>query len=353
VGGSWSSVSAGGQHTCALTPEGAAWCWGSNWYGQIGDGVSGLGNNRLVPTQVSDLTSGATSVVAGYHHSCAIVSGGGALCWGSNESGQNGNGLTGYKNKQLVPTQVSGLTSGVTAIAPGAMHTCAIVPGGAVKCWGSSYFGQIGTGSVETIADFAPTQVSGLTGGVTAISARWDHTCAIVSGGAVKCWGDNEFGQIGDGSSGSGNKKPVPTQVSGLTSGVTAIAAGQSHTCAIVSGGAVQCWGDNYAGQIGDGSHGGTKPQPTQVSGLTSGVTAIAAGHTRNCAIVSGGGVKCWGHESYVPEQVPGLISGVTAISCGDEHTCARMSTGEVLCWGSSKFGQLGDGTGDTDASSP
>jgi alpha-tubulin suppressor-like RCC1 family protein len=178
--------------------------------------------------------TGATAIAAGQNHSCAIVNGG-VKCWGYNYYGQLGTGS--FTSSSLVPAAVNGLTSGVTAIATGSNHSCAIVNGG-VQCWGWNGLGQLGNNS--SVDSSIPVQVSGLTSGVTAIAAGYYHTCAIVNG-VAKCWGANIYGNLGNGSSSS---SLVPVQVSGLTSGVTAIASGQYHTCAIVNGG-LQCWGIN------------------------------------------------------------------------------------------------------------
>jgi alpha-tubulin suppressor-like RCC1 family protein len=200
---------------------------------------------------------------------------------------------------------------------------------GAAKCWGGSNGGGIGDGAF--VSRLTPVQVSGLTSGVTAIVAdQQDGTsCAIVSG-AVKCWGNNGAGQVGDGTT---TNRGTPTQVSGLTSGVTAISAGSDIICAVVSG-AAKCWGLNTGGQIGDGTT-TTRPIPTQVPGLTSGVTAISSFNGRFCAVVSGA-AKCWGSNTsggigdgtttnrLAPTQVSGLTSGLTAISVGNGFALAK-----------------------------
>ena len=186
--------------------------------------------------------SGASKIAAGGNHTCALTSAGAVQCWGFNSNGQLGDGTT---TNRLMPTAVSGLTSGVTAIAAGSSHTCALTSAGAVQCWGNNGDGQLGDNTITQ--RLVPTAVPSLTSGVTAIAAGQLHTCALTSAGAVQCWGDNFYGQLGDNTF---TQRLVPTAVSGLTSGVTAIAAGDSHTCALTSGGAVQCWGDNGFGQL-------------------------------------------------------------------------------------------------------
>lgn len=337
-------VEAGERHTCVLTSAGGVKCWGFNHDGQLGDGQ---GEDRSAPVDVAGLTSGVKAITAGWRHTCAITSGGGIKCWGNNNDGQVGDGT---EIDRKTPQDVVGLMTRVTAIAAGERHTCALTTSGGVKCWGQNHDGQLGDGTRKD--KVTPIDVTGLTSGVTAITAGWRHTCALASAGGMKCWGNNHDGQLGNGTE---NDSLTPVDVAGLTSGVTAIAARWRHTCALTSGGGVKCWGNNHDGQVGDGTR-TERHRPVDVAGLTSGVKAIASGWRHVCVLMTDGGGKCWGsnHEGQLgdgtgidrksPVDAVVIPSGIVAIAAGGQHTCA-LSQGAVACWGENEDGQLGDGT--------
>jgi len=331
-------IATGSNHGCAVI-NGAAQCWGSNSNGQLGTG-SVTATTSLTPVAVSGLTSGVQNISAGGSHSCAVVNGA-IQCWGYNFSGQLGNGLT-----TQIPSPVSAGLTGVTALASGINHNCAVA-NGIIQCWGQNTYGQLGNNATATIVASAVATV-GITGGRQMIAVGANHTCALINGG-VQCWGLNSSGQLGNSSLTSSN---TPVQVLGLTSGVQAISAGQTHTCALVSGG-VQCWGANSSGQLGVAAATTQSTTPIAVTGLSSGVQAIAAAYGNTCALVNGG-VQCWGvntnselgnnsvTQSNSPVAVTGLTSNVSSISAGYSHSCAIIN-GAAQCWGKNTTGQLGN----------
>jgi alpha-tubulin suppressor-like RCC1 family protein len=333
------SVSGGDGHTCALNTDGLVRCWGLNANGQLGDGSFA---NR--PTAVTKALAGIIGLEVGEFHTCALTSIGGAKCWGLNDAGRLGDGTT---TDRELPANVRGLDSGATAISAGGGHTCALAPAGVV-CWGANATWQLGNFSVAN--SYAPVGVVGLSLGVEAGSR---HTCAVTASGGATCWGDNDDGQLGDGTT---TGSMIPVAVAGLTSGVASIVVGATHTCALTTAGGVNCWGNNQYGQLGDGST-EDRLAPVEVAGLGSGVLAIVADGAYTCAVTSMGGAKCWGDNSTgqlgdgttvmrpTPVDVSGLASGVAAMSAGGLHTCALLVTGRAKCWGASGFGQLGNGT--------
>lgn len=340
------AIAARNYHSCVLNAVGGVHCWGDNTYGQLGDGSV---KQRLLPVAVSGLNTNVTAVAVGEYHTCAIKSGGSPYCWGRNNDGQLGDNS---QTDRYAPTLITGLPS-VESIAPGNYHTCALTHAGVVYCWGQNAQGQLGDGT--NTERLSPIAVSGIGSDVVAITAGDFHTCALANTGTLFCWGDNDSGQLGDNSTIEG---VTPAAVNGLPANLQAISAGSGHTCALTSTGDVYCWGDNRAGQLGDGTT-VDRLMPVTVSGLPSGIVAIAAaGDYQTCALTNVGGVYCWGANGVgelgdgttairreTPVPVNGLSSGVVAIVEGDDHACALMNTGVVKCWGSNQFGQMGDGS--------
>ncbi|MBC7227797.1 MAG: chromosome condensation regulator RCC1 [Thermoflexales bacterium] len=337
------AIAAGGAHTCALTRSGAVRCWGWNWYGQLGDGTK---TDRPMPVGVVGLGRDVVAIAAGEAHTCALTRSGAVWCWGSNGGGELGDGTT---TDRPTPVRVVGLGSDVVAIAAGWAHTCALTAGGEVRCWGANV-GQLGDGT--TTDRPTPVGVMGLEKGVAAVAAGGLHTCALSTDGGVRCWGQNQYGQLGDGTT---TDRLTPVDVVGLERGVAAVAAGWGHTCALSTDGGVRCWGQNQSGELGDDTT-LQRNTPVEVVSLRRDGVAITAGWGHTCALTQGGRVMCWGANEFgqlgdgtftgsaVPVGGVGL-SGVVAIDAGDAHTCALTTDGGVRCWGSNTLGQLGDGT--------
>jgi alpha-tubulin suppressor-like RCC1 family protein len=343
-GAAVTQVTAAGRHTCVLTTGGGVKCWGYNEGGQLGDGTT---TDRTTPVAVSGLTSGVAKISAGESHTCALTTGGGVKCWGYNPLGQLGDGT---QTERDTPVDALGLTSGVTSITAGRAHTCALTTGGGVKCWGYNESGQLGDGT--TTDRTTPVDALGLTSDVVSIAAGGHHTCALTGAGGVRCWGEGK-GQVGDGTS---TQRSLAVDVLGLTSGVASIAAGWNHACALTKRGGVKCWGANLFAELGDGTR-SQRTTAVDVSGLTSGVASIAAGPSHTCALTAAGGLKCWGQndkgqlgdgtttDRTTAVDVSGLGGGVKGIAAGESHTCALTTGGGLKCWGGNDKGQLGDGT--------
>jgi alpha-tubulin suppressor-like RCC1 family protein len=350
-------VVTGWNHTCAVTGNGELKCWGWNYYGQLGDETKATQSR---PVNVRRLMEDAVDVAPGWAHTCAITAAGGVKCWGWNESGQLGDGtnldsvvplsITGLRSSRL-PPPTGGSPGKAQAVAAGAAHACALTPSGGVKCWGKNDHGQLGNGTTES--SLVPVSVVGLTQGVVAVTAGMSHTCALTSAGGVKCWGQNMYGALGDGSIGD---RTEPVDVVGLGGGVFAVSAGGAFTCALLEDGRVKCWGYNQKGALGDGTT-TDRVTPVDVQGLGSDNSAVSSGGGHACVLTAAGGVKCWGADEYgqlgdgkvvsrgTPAFAVGVTGGARGISAGWTHTCAVLTEGGVLCWGANGSAQLGDGT--------
>lgn len=328
------SHSGGGSHTCAALDDGDVRCWGNGGFAQLGDGSR---MNRSMPVAVVGLTD-AVDVSIGRAHSCALRATGDVVCWGSDEYGMVGDGTP--SSFQLTPEPVTGLGDAI-AISGGGLFTCALRSTGRVVCWGNDEFGQLGDGG--TTAQASPIEVPGVDD-VVQIAAGGNHACARRASGDVRCWG-NHAGPGGD---------PAPATIAGVSDAVD-VTAGDGHTCVVRAGGEVLCWGSGAFGQLGDGSTTSFRAAPGPVSGLTDAVAVSASGlHT--CARRAGGTVVCWGGngagelgdgttaDRSTPVAVTGL-AGVVELASGARHTCAATGPREVLCWGWNFVGQLGDGT--------
>jgi alpha-tubulin suppressor-like RCC1 family protein len=336
-------MATGGDHTCALLADATVRCWGSNGYGQLGDGTT---TDRAQPAVVAGL-SGVAGIAAGQYHTCAVLTDGTMRCWGFNGSGQLGDGTMTNRSS---PVKVG--IGNVLQVVAGENHTCARLSDASVDCWGNDYYGQLGNGSTTNVA--SPQSIPGLSGVAELAASQSNHTCARLTGGTVSCWGFNDYGQIGDGTL---VNRTAPTAVMGLT-GVLHVGVGGFHSCAVKTDTTVQCWGDVFNGGVGIPFTTSTsQTTPVAVSGNLSGVLQIEGGLYHTCALISDGTVQCWGANFngdvgqpgpwgpiYAPAAVPGVTQAVE-IRTGGSHTCARRSDGSITCWGYNFNGQLGDGT--------
>ena len=274
-------VVAGDEFNCALKTDGTAMCWGLGEKGQRGDGT--YNQIALTPVAVQGLTN-AIALSAGYNHACGLVADGTLRCWGSNAQGQLGNPSTLVGSE--VPVAVPNV-SGVLAVTAGAFHTCVLLQDHTVRCWGRNDSGQLGDGTYT--ASFTPVTVTGLSN-ITAVAGGGSHTCALSADGSIRCWGDGYLGQLGNGSSAPST---TPVQVSGITNALE-VAAGWAHSCARLSTGALRCWGEGTSGELGDGAM-QTATTPVTVSGISTAIGLTAGWYQHSCALLCGAGVRCWG----------------------------------------------------------
>jgi alpha-tubulin suppressor-like RCC1 family protein len=347
----YTQISAGENHTCALLDSGAVHCWGLNLRGQLGNGMSGTGQEQPEPVRVMGIQNTAAHIAAGREHNCAALKDGQVYCWGYNFRGQLGNGNT---VTQSAPVPVSGVANAI-AVAAGGDHSCALISGGSIKCWGYNGDGELGAGSTA-FTSLTPLDVVGITN-ATAITAGLLHTCALLANNRVRCWGYNNNGALGDGTFTNRN---APVEISGFVS--TSIDAGSNHTCSTYSG-SVYCWGDNSNGILGDGTT-TDRNTPVQSQGVNA-ATAVAAGELHTCIRSSAnfGQIRCWGYSGggrlgngdsagttvFSPVTVL-AIDSLIAVTAGRLHTCGLTSAGSAKCWGSNVLAQVGSGrfgTGD------
>jgi len=375
-------ISAGNNHTCGISFQalryscsplpgglsicgwvesgGEAQCWGSNTYGKLGDGTT---ENKSSPTTVSGLEPGARAIATGVNHTCAITAEGAAVCWGRNNYGQLGIGSTDTKQ---TPTQVSGLTSGVRAITAGDYHSCAITSTGAVRCWGLGTSGELGNGASNS--SNIPVATSVVTSGVQAIAAGASHTCAITSANAVRCWGKGDYGALGNNNGGASNSPVQVLLPAGATP--TEISAGDGYACASRYARDTYCWGNNANGQLGNGetSH-SLVPVKADVSlvWLEDYTHSISCGTAHACVLqrmVTADHLWCWGSNASatfgngnttsstkpirvdLPTTVFPSAAKDLVMSRGSSHVCAlSVADKRLACWGNNGSGRLGDGT--------
>jgi alpha-tubulin suppressor-like RCC1 family protein len=336
-----SLISAGDDYSCGIKPDGTAWCWGDNYYSQLGDGTT---NDNTSPVAVS---GGYTwkAVTGGSRHSCGIQTDDTGWCWGYNTNGRLGDGTT---TDRSTPVAVSG---GDTwkAISTGGRQSCGLKTDNTAWCWGQGYKGGLGNGS--TSDSYTPVAVSG---GYTwkIISTGGAHSCGIQDDDTAWCWGNNFRGRLGDGTQ---TERSSPVAVSGGDTWKT-IAAGSTYTCGVKTDGTAWCWGMNHKGQLGDGTT-AERHLPTEVSGSSTWeeITASQDGY-HSCGIKTDGTAWCWGYnlggqlgDSTTTDRLtPVTVSGGATwkqITTGSGHSCGIKADDTPWCWGSNYPGQLGDST--------
>ena len=328
------AVSLSSTHACALLEGGAPRCWGKDVFGQLGDGQMTFAVAR--PVAVAEL-GGLAAVVAGYGYSCGLERDGAVACWGSDIWNQIGDQVSDAGTSVGGTRYISvSAPTGVRGLGP---FVDGMVTAGAVGSEGAYTCAHMADGTVQcwgrnalglggpTALSTAPTSLPGLVH-VRAMALGGSFGCFALDDGTVECLG---LGPLGQGEVFSGSETPVV--VPGL-SGVTGIAAGEFHVCALITDGTVRCWGDWQGGD--------PTPVPVAVDGLSS-VTAIAAGSAQTCALLGDGGVICWDNVGTRPKRVGGL-GAASAISVGGRFACAVIRGGTIQCWGDDTGGQLGDG---------
>jgi alpha-tubulin suppressor-like RCC1 family protein len=345
------AIATGAAHTCAVVADGVE-CWGDNRFGQLGDGTLAA---RSRPVRVVGVGS-AIAVAAGEVHSCALLADHTAMCWGGNETGQIGDAMRAgpiAPPSRVVHDDGSPLTD-IAQIAAAGEHTCAIAGAGAVWCWGSNHQRQVGADPSTCFNCGTPVAVP-LPPGVVELALGGNHSCALNADRTLMCWGASDNGERGDGTI---DTTPTPTPVGApqVLMNVDRVAAFGDFACAIQRGGTATCWGGGRNGEMGDGTYSGRRAPEAAVK--ASGVTVLATGSEHACALASGG-LTCWGASyhgqagpagrgGYVNSALPAVVplagSPAMDLAAGDSPPCALLADHTVTCWGDGRSGQLGDG---------
>lgn len=344
-GGGLLQVAVGGAHTCAVLDDGRVTCWGANSQGQLGDGTRTDRHSAVEVPEVADVASLALGGGTKSGHSCALSGDGQLRCWGLNDYGQLGDGTTQARSEPVALSLMD-----LRVIAAGATHTCAANREGRPWCWGrEEAFGDEPSLAAPHRGE-SPTEVPGIDD-VVDLALGALHTCGLTGAGDVLCWGEGSDGQLG---SGSDARRSTPRAVVDLPP-ARQIVAGYAHCCALGRDGSVWCWGANDRGQLGTEGAQANRNKPAHVPGLAE-VTALAAGWRHTCALVTGGRVRCWGanqvgqlgDDTTEDRQAPTTVDGledVVQVAAGVATTCARTRDERLYCWGDNHAGQLGDGT--------
>lgn len=368
--GDAASLSAGDAHTCGKVADGKISCWGSDEFGQIGDGGGNEDEDKPTPV-ASNLPRGraAKQIAVGGVNGCVVLDNNGLTCWGDDRSGQIGDSRE--DRNIFAADNVVSTPEPIVAVSVGFRFACGLFKSANVRCWGSDSDGQLGNGGaasdgvggdndVDTVRNARELEFpNGRT--AAAVSAGQSHACAVLDNSQISCWGDNESGQLGNGS--SADAITSPTGLLALPSGRSAegVSAGRDHTCALLDNGDVTCWGSDASGQLGNGSAGSRTTPPGRI-GLPGPAIAVAAGGSHTCAVLQSGDLYCWGANgsgqlgdgtragSQTPVKIElGDGKDVAAVALGLAHTCALASDRTVRCWGENEQGQVGNGAKPTD----
>jgi alpha-tubulin suppressor-like RCC1 family protein len=351
----FTSVSAAGNmHACATLLSGGVWCWGEDSDGALGNGADTT--VKKTPSRVT-MPEGVkfTKVTTGGDSSCALSEEGAAWCWGRNNYGQLGDDTTTERDVPVAVRMPEGV--GFTTLGLSKTHACGLTAGGAAWCWGFNFFGNLGDGTLDNSATPVSVRLPAGVTGFRAISPGGAYTCGVSTDGDVYCWGFNSVGQLGDGTEDS---RETPAKVS-TPAGVLfdTVHAAYDHACAVSRGGELYCWGNNESGQLGDGTT-TSRQAPVKVS-ASGGMTfaAVSGEVDRTCALTkTGGELYCWGQNpsgqlgngTQVDASKPVKVLlpagvGVTTMSSGPMVTCATTTAGEAFCWGENLNGLLGNGS--------
>ena len=313
--------------------------------------------NRPEDAPLFDVLTGVQAIAVGNDHACALTVTGGVRCWGENEHGQLGDGTT--TDRWSPPT--TDVLTGVKAITAGDRYTCALTTAGGVRCWGFNQNGQLGIGTFGAGTDLSSPPATDVIGNVQAITAGGATACALTNSGGVRCWGSGIYGSLGQGMSTQELSSPPANDV--LT-GVSLIAAGNGQVCAVMKTGGLRCWGENDAGQVGDGT---TDERYVPSDDILSNVRAVAGGSAHTCALTASGGVRCWGDPEFLGDgkglsegqvlspPTTDILTGITAIATGNRtgQTCALTAAGGVRCWGQIDYANSGTVTVYVDTPGP
>ncbi|MBI9001108.1 hypothetical protein M0E87_11890 [Corynebacterium sp. CCM 9185] len=335
------TIATGGSYTCAIITDGTVQCWGYNRFGQLGNGTT---VDSATPMTVTRLSGPATALSTSGGHTCVLIEDGSVECWGINSHGELG---ARPGNHSSTPVTITGLSGPATAVSAGGGHTCVLINDGSVQCWGRNDEGQLGDGTTRDSTK--PVTVRGLGGTAVAVTAGGKHTCALIDGGDIRCWGSNYNGQLGNGRA---DDSTQPVKVRGIPGTAVTVSAGFGHTCALINDGSVRCWGHNYYAELGDGTKNDSNT-PVAVRNLRRPATSVVAGPTETCAIIGDGSVQCWGLHLYSlgngtdhfsPSPVTAtLVNGTATVVTTSGETeggsCVLMDSGEVQCWGANHNG--------------